>query len=45
MPEKGVREWNYKAMELVLNGLKMKDYKILNLTEIKKLENSVLQSN
>ena len=29
MPEKGVREWNYKAMELTLKGLKEKNYSIL----------------
>ena len=28
MPEKGVREWNYKAMELTLKGLKDLGYKI-----------------
>lgn len=38
MPEKGVREWNYKAIELTLKGLKEKNLQILNLTEIKQLE-------
>lgn len=37
MPEKGVREWNYEAIELTLKGLKEKNLKILNLTEISKL--------
>ena len=38
MPEKGVREWNYKAMELTLIGLKEKYLRVLNLSEIKQLE-------
>ena len=37
MPEKGVREWNYKAMELILIGLKEKYLRVLNLSEIKQL--------
>ena len=37
MPEKGVREWNYEAIELTLKGLKEKNLKILNLSEISKL--------
>tara|TARA_B100001029_G_C15060367_1_gene457895 strand:- start:1806 stop:2708 length:903 start_codon:yes stop_codon:yes gene_type:complete len=41
MPEKGVREWNYKAMELTLKGLKEKKYSILNLSEIKALEKNI----
>ena len=39
MPERGVREWNYKAMELTLKGLKEKNLEILNLSEMKILEN------
>ena len=39
MPERGVREWNYKAMELTLQGLKEKNLEILNLSEMKNLEN------
>ena len=39
MPEKGVREWNFEAMELTLKGLKEKKLKVLNLTEINILEN------
>ena len=39
MPEKGVREWNYKAIELVLKGLKEKKIKVLNLTEINAFKN------
>ena len=35
MPERGVREWNYKAMKLTLQGLKDKNLEILNLTEMK----------
>ena len=38
MPEKGVREWNYEAMELTLKGLKDKGLRVLNLTEMKILE-------
>jgi hypothetical protein len=34
---KGVREWNYKAMELILIGLKEKYLRVLNLSEIKQL--------
>ena len=37
MPEKGVREWNYEAIELTLKGLKEKNLKILNLSQISKL--------
>ena len=38
MPEKGVREWNYKAIELTLQGLKQRNLKILNLSEIQMLQ-------
>ena len=38
MPEREVREWNYEAMELILQGLKEKEYKILNLTELANLQ-------
>ena len=38
MPEKGVREWTYKAMELTLQGLKDKNLSILNLSQINELE-------
>ena len=38
MPERGVREWNYKAMELTLTGLKNRNFAILSLTEMKLLE-------
>ena len=37
MPERGVREWNYEAMELILMGLKGKNLNILNLTELNNL--------
>ena len=37
MPERGVREWNYKAMELVLIGLESMNLDILNLSEINKI--------
>lgn len=39
MPEKGVREWNYKAIELTLKGLKAKKLKVLNLSEIDAIRN------
>ena len=38
MPEKGVREWNYEALEIVLEGLKEKELDILNLSEILRRE-------
>ena len=38
MPEKDVREWNYKAIELTLKGLQEKNMSILNLSEINELE-------
>ena len=36
MPERGVREWTYEALEIVLNGLKEKKLNMLNLTELEK---------
>jgi len=38
MPERGVREWNYEAMELILIGLNNMNLNILNLTELSNLE-------
>ena len=38
MPEKDVREWNYKAIELTLQGLQKQNMSILNLSEINELE-------
>jgi peptidoglycan/xylan/chitin deacetylase (PgdA/CDA1 family) len=38
MPEKGVREWNYEAIELTLKGLQAKKLKVLNLSEIDALK-------
>ena len=38
MPEKGVREWNFKALELTLEGLHNRGLKILTLTEMSNLE-------
>ena len=32
MPERGVREWTYEALELVLKGLTEKNLNMLNLT-------------
>ena len=37
MPERGVREWNYKAMDIILEGLANRGYDILNLTELHSL--------
>ena len=39
MPEREVREWNYEAMKLTLQGLKEMNLEILNLTEMKLLYN------
>jgi peptidoglycan/xylan/chitin deacetylase (PgdA/CDA1 family) len=36
MPERGVREWTYESLELVLKGLQEKKIKMLNLTELEK---------
>ena len=38
MPEKGVREFNYEALKLTLQGLKEKKLEVLNLTEISNKE-------
>ena len=38
MPEKGVREWNYEAIKLTLIGLKEKNLKVLNLTEMSQID-------
>ena len=37
MPERGVREWNYKAIEWTLKGLKERKLDVLNLSEIKNI--------
>ena len=37
MPERGVREWNYKALDLTLKGLKEMKLNVLNLSEIDNL--------
>ncbi len=34
MPERGVREWNYQAMRLTLQGLSKQGFKILTLTDL-----------
>lgn len=41
MPERGVREWNYDALQLILEGLEKKNLAILNLSEIKLLEQNL----
>ena len=40
MPERGVREWNYKAIELTLIGLKQMDYRVLNISDLHYLVNN-----
>jgi chitin deacetylase len=40
MPERGVREWNYKAMELTLIGLKQMGYKVVTISELHDLSNN-----
>ena len=37
MPEKGVREWNYEAMELTLKKITDKGYKIVTFSDLYKL--------
>ena len=37
MPEKGIREWNFEAMELTLKGLKEKGYDIVTFSELYEL--------
>ena len=37
MPEKGIREWNYEAIELTLKGLKDKGYDIVTFSELYEL--------
>ena len=41
MPERGVREWNYKALELILIGLVDRGFKILNLSEIESMQKTI----
>ena len=42
MPEKGIREWNYEAIELTLKGLKEKGYRVTTISELEKLSQSKL---
>jgi len=37
MPEKGIREWNFEAMELTLKGLKDKGYQIVTFSKLYQL--------
>ena len=39
MPERGVREWNYEAIRLTLEGLKESGYKVVTVSELLTLEN------
>ena len=40
MPEKGVREWNYKAMELTLTGLRGMEYRVVTISELHDIANA-----
>ena len=40
MPEKGIREWNYNAMDLILDGLSKKGLDILTLTELNAIQSN-----
>lgn len=40
MPERGVREWNFEAMRLTLEGLKEKEMQIVTVTELSNMENN-----
>ena len=37
MPERGVREWNYEAIELTLKGLKEKGYRVTTISELEQI--------
>ena len=39
MPEKGFREWNFKAIELTLKGLKEEGYQVVTFSELYNLYN------
>ena len=43
MPEKNLREWNMKSLELTLKGLKDLNLKILNLTQMETREKNIFQ--
>jgi peptidoglycan/xylan/chitin deacetylase (PgdA/CDA1 family) len=43
MPEKNLREWNIKSLELTLKGLKDLNLKILNLTQMETREKNIFQ--
>tara|TARA_B100001123_G_C15257825_1_gene1005389 strand:+ start:467 stop:1318 length:852 start_codon:yes stop_codon:yes gene_type:complete len=38
MPEKGVREWNYEAMEITLEGLKQQGFSVVTVSELYNLK-------
>ena len=38
MPEKGVREWNYEAMEITLEGLKEQGFSVVTVSELYNLK-------
>ena len=40
MPEKGVREWNLEAMDLILQGLNDKEIDIVTLSQLKSLSSN-----
>ena len=39
MPEVGVREWNYEAIKLTLEGLKRMNYNVVTVSELLKYDN------
>ena len=40
MPERGVREWTYEAIELTLKGLKEEGYSVTTVSELQRLSES-----
>tara|TARA_B110000014_G_scaffold146285_1_gene101779 strand:- start:2191 stop:3036 length:846 start_codon:yes stop_codon:yes gene_type:complete len=38
MPEKGVREWNYEAMQITLEGLKQQGFSVVTISELYNLK-------
>ena len=38
MPERGVREWNFEAMRLTLQGLNERNLKIVTVSELSQMQ-------
>ena len=38
MPEKGVREWNFQALQLTLEGLEKRNLKVVTVSELSKMQ-------